>query len=93
MKNEKSMNIVGVLLIIFLILFGLFIAYQIILKIFGGSWETESIIIALLVFNLGLSFTTTFSLVRLNSDHNHLEKKFGYLVKDFKGYLSFNKIK
>jgi uncharacterized membrane protein len=39
-----------------LILLGLFIAYQIIRAIFGGSWQTESIIIALLVFNLGLTW-------------------------------------
>ena len=39
-----------------LILFGLFLAYQILLKIFGGSWQTESLIIALLIFNLGLTW-------------------------------------
>lgn len=39
-----------------LVLLGLFIAYQIIIAIFGGSWNTESIIIAILVFNLGLTW-------------------------------------
>ncbi len=37
-----------------LALFGLFIAYQLIRKIFGGSWQAESLIIALLVLNLGI---------------------------------------
>ncbi|MBI2449190.1 hypothetical protein HYV49_02750 [Candidatus Pacearchaeota archaeon] len=41
---------------ILLILLGLFIAYQIIRKIIGGSWQTESLIIALLIFNLGLTW-------------------------------------
>ena len=41
---------------ILLILLGLFIAYQLVKAIFGGSWQTESIIIALLVFNLGLTW-------------------------------------
>ncbi len=41
---------------ILLILLGLFIAYQILRKIFGNSWEIESLIIALLIFNLGLTW-------------------------------------
>jgi len=41
---------------IILILFGLFIAYQLLQAIFGGSWQTESLIIALIVFNLGLTW-------------------------------------
>jgi len=41
---------------IFLILFGLFIAYQLILKIFGGSWQTEALVIAFLIFNIGLTW-------------------------------------
>ena len=41
---------------ILLVLLGLFIAYQILKAIFGGSWETESIIISLLIFNLGWTY-------------------------------------
>lgn len=41
---------------ILLILLGLFIAYHILRKLFGGSWEMESLIIALLIFNLGLTW-------------------------------------
>ena len=41
---------------IILILLGLFIGFQILRKILGGSWETESIIIALLIFNLSLTW-------------------------------------
>ena len=41
---------------ILLILFGLFIAYQLVRAILGGSWETEGLIIALLLFNLGLTW-------------------------------------
>ena len=52
---------------ILLILFGLFIAYQLLRKIFGGSWQTESLIIALLVFNLGLVWKMNNNLWRLNS--------------------------
>ena len=48
---------------IILILLGLFIAFQIIKAILGGSWETESIIIALLIFNIGVTW-------KLNSKFN-----------------------
>ena len=41
---------------IILILLGLFVAYQILRAIFGGSWQTESIVIALVIFNLGLTW-------------------------------------
>jgi len=41
---------------ILLILFGLFIAYQLLRAIFGGSWQTEALVIALLIFNLGLTW-------------------------------------
>ena len=41
---------------IILIFIGLFIVYQLLKSIFGGSWQTESLIIALLVFNLGLTW-------------------------------------
>ena len=38
---------------ILLILFGLFLAYQIILYLVGGSWQSEGLIIALSILNLG----------------------------------------
>tara|TARA_Y100000310_G_C20187160_1_gene580828 strand:- start:229 stop:447 length:219 start_codon:yes stop_codon:yes gene_type:complete len=41
---------------IILILLGLFIAYQLVRAILGGSWQTESLMIALLIFNLGLTW-------------------------------------
>jgi len=41
---------------ILLILLGLFIAYQLLRAILGGSWQTESLIIGLLIFNLGLTW-------------------------------------
>ncbi len=47
---------------ILLILFGLFIAYQLLRAIFGGSWQTESLVIALLMFNLGLTWRLSMKL-------------------------------
>ena len=75
-------------MIILLIIFGLFLAYQIILKLLGGSWPTENIIIALLVFNIGLTFTIAFNLAQLRSDHNHIVGQFNHLAKDFKEHIT-----
>ncbi len=52
-----------------LIIFGLFVAYQLLLKIIGGSWQTEALIIALLVTNIGLTF-------KLAVNFNKLEFRF-----------------
>mgnify|MGYP001572943677 CR=1 FL=1 len=62
MKNLKG-KIVDALLI----LLGLFIAYQLLRKIFGGSWQIDSIIITLLVFNLGISWRLNSNLGKLNA--------------------------
>lgn len=55
---------------IILIILGLIIIYQLIKKILGGSWQTESIIIALLIFNLGLTWKSSMELMKLNSKFN-----------------------
>lgn len=55
---------------ILLIVLGLIIAYQLVLKIVGGSWMTEAIIIALLFFNLGITWKINMSLVELEGKFN-----------------------
>ena len=59
---------------ILLILLGLFIAYQIIRKIIGGSWETESLIISLLIFNLGLTWRLSMKFEGHISWHKAIDK-------------------
>lgn len=51
---------------IVLILLGLFIAYQLLRAIFFGSWQTESLIISLLIFNLGLTWRLSMNSLKLN---------------------------
>jgi hypothetical protein len=65
-------------------LFGLFLLYQIILKIFGGSWQLESLIIGLLLVILGYVFKLSSNVTRVGSDLNHLNKQFQSLAIDFK---------
>ena len=64
---------------ILLILFGLFIAYQLLLAIFGGSWESETLIIAFLVFNMGLIWKLNTNIWKLNGK--------------FEGHLGWHKAK
>ena len=85
MKDKYTfIDIIQNILEIILILFGLFILYQIIRKILGGSWETENIIAALLMFNIGLTFTLALNQVRTSMGLHYLTKKVNYLAKDFK---------
>lgn len=52
---------------IILILLGLLIAYQLLRKILGGSWQSEGIIITLLLFNLGMTWKIGSNLWKLDA--------------------------
>lgn len=65
-------------------LFGVYLFFQIVRKMMGGSWSTEDIILGLLVFVVGSIFTIAIMLAQLKSDHNHLKNQFTSLVGDFK---------
>lgn len=69
------------------VLFALYILFQIVRKMFGGSWDTENIIIGLLVFNLGCVFTIGILVAQLKSDHNNLKWQFKNLANDFKMHI------
>lgn len=70
-----------------LILFGIFLLFQILRSILGGSWSTEDIIIGLLIFNLGGLFTIGMLVAQVRSDHGHLKDQFSSLANDFKTYM------
>ena len=59
---------------IILILLGLFIAYQLIKAILGGSWQTESLIIALIIFNLGLTWKLNMNFERHIAWHKVIDR-------------------
>ncbi len=77
-------KILIILFYIILIIFALFIIYQIIRKILGGSWETQDILIALMILLIGFIFNMTIKLTRLESNFNNLKTSFCNLAKDFK---------
>ena len=86
--QKKTFDRIQLISVIILLILGLFLIYQIIRKIFIGSWSTEDIILTLLIFNLGCVFTIILNLARLNSDHYYLRGQFYHLVKDFKEHIT-----
>ena len=76
--NTKILKLIQISLIIF----GIFLLIQILRKIFGGSWSTEDIVVALLLFNTSIIFTSTIILVQLRSDQKYLRKDVEILIKD-----------
>ncbi len=78
-------------IVTFLVIFGLFLLFQIVKKMFGGSWTTEDIILGLLVFNLGCLFTVGILVAQLKSDHSHLKGQFKSLATDFKVHVKKKK--
>jgi len=78
--NTKILKLIQISLIIF----GIFLLIQILRKIFGGSWSTEDIVVALLLFNTSIIFTSTIILVQLRSDQRYLRKDVEILIKDLK---------
>jgi len=87
---SRIIEAIQAVVIILLILFGIFAAYQIVRKLLGGSWDTEDIILALLIFNIGFSFTIALNQMRCSSDHDYLKHQFQRMAKDFKTHLSIN---
>jgi len=92
MREKK--NIFELILTIVLIIFGAYIAIQLIRKIFGGSWPTESIIVSLTILILaslfvivGFLITQAKSLGKLESNFDNLKNSFCSLAKDFKEHL------
>ncbi len=80
----KFLDLVYVVVIIFVIVFGLFVAYQLIRKLLGGSWDVESLFLGLLMTNVGLVFTIAVSQIRLGAEFKFFQKQFGGLVNDLR---------
>ncbi|RLE43484.1 hypothetical protein DRJ48_00830 [Candidatus Woesearchaeota archaeon] len=56
-KTKNNHELIVKIGLILEALFGGYIIYQIFRILFGGSWSPENIIIALLIFSLGLTVT------------------------------------
>lgn len=83
---------------LFLIPFGLLIIYQILVKVFGGSWISEALILTLLAFNVGYTIRVDnrvrrmeVKLARLEIKIDNIEKQFQSLAHDFKEHVKQTK--
>jgi len=72
------------LLKVVITLFGAYIIYQLIRVIFGGSWSTEEIIVALLVLNLSVTFLLAKKIEAFAVELKHIRGSFEALATDFK---------
>jgi hypothetical protein len=75
-----------ILLKIFMILFGVFLIYQLVRLIFGGSWSVENLNAALLVLFITMMFSFAKKLEVVATDVKHLGRSFASLAADFKAH-------
>lgn len=64
--------------------FGLFVLYQILRKMVGGSWGVEELILGLIVVHIGFTFALAMKTTEANRDLRHITKQFESLAIDFK---------
>ncbi len=73
---------------IFFFLVGLIVIYQILRKLFGGSWDAENIIVSLVFVNLSATITMTVMTATIRSDLRSLKNQFYSLAADFKKHIN-----
>ena len=69
---------------IILVAFGIFLIFQVIRVIMGGSWSSEDIILGFVIFNTTCLFTLGIMFAQLKSDMDHLKVDVNGLKRDNK---------
>jgi membrane protein required for beta-lactamase induction len=86
-RNSNKISLIETILITILSFFGIFIFYQLIRLLLHGSWSSENILIALFVFNMGL----TVSILRKTDANSHdikaMKKTLSAIGNDFKSHI------
>ena len=67
-------------------LFGLFIIYQIVKRMLGGSWEIETVLLALVIFAMTITFSTTFRFNKHLGEFKEFKRSMLEMTKDFKEF-------
>jgi hydrogenase-4 membrane subunit HyfE len=75
MKRREILDVFYLVIIILVIIFGLFLLYQVILKILGGSWTTEAVVISLLVLLISMVFVIASSQIKLSVDYGYFKRE------------------
>ena len=91
MKKENIAQIFWIIWTALWILFALFIAYQILVKVFGGSWISEALTIALLSANLITTIQLIQKTARIESDVHHLSRKVDEIDQNLKEHIKESK--
>jgi len=86
-KKYSLLDIFQIILTIILIIFSLFILYQIIKKIIGGSWSIEQVILALVIANIGVTFSLAIRQTKSSMQLSNLMSQFKCLANDFKSHI------
>lgn len=85
--KRKTWDIIDKILTLFLIIFGIFLIYQTILFLIGGSWEFESIIVGLLVLLITFMFKINTKIDTHLGEFKQFKISFKALAKDFKNHI------
>lgn len=100
MTKNNLEDILENILFVLLILFIIFIGYQILRAIFGGSWTDEQIAIGLMTIVLSSFFVIVGYLInqaraigKIESNISNLNERFKNMGKDLKEHLSLIKSK
>jgi uncharacterized membrane protein len=89
---NKKKEFIDWVITISLAVLALFITYQVLRIVFGGSWSSENVIMVLVGANLGYSFITSRDVKGVQHDFKNLQRSFNALASDFKKYINDRKI-
>ena len=91
LKNiGKTLSIVAQIVAYIL---AIIIIVQLLKSIYGGTWEIENVILALVAFNFTLSVGITGYLFNLNNSILHLNNRISEVDKTIHGHLEWHKAK
>lgn len=69
-----------------LAIFGLFLVYQTIRYILGGSWALDGIVVGLLILNLSLTIANIAKLSRFEGEFGEFKRAMLTMANDFKEF-------
>ena len=78
---------------IFFYIFALIVAYQILRAIFGGTWDTQDIVIALMILNLTATFTIVGYIIYLHTRISNVNMKLERYIGQQEGKNSLSNVK
>ncbi len=72
--KRSTLELIGKLIAVLIIVFSIFLLIQLIRMITGGTWTTDDLIIGLLIANMGWSFLISYTLWMHLGEHKGYRK-------------------